>query len=172
MIPTLFEELSTAEIKKLEIIGVLQKFQEGDFIIREGEHGSSLFMVLSGNVFITKEIVENKFKKLDKSNVCDIFGEVCFMGVPSRIANVIAGKDCEVLEFEKDAIEPLLLTDIELGRKFYRGLARQLAIRLARNSRALHDAVQCSTTPNNVPRERRDYPVRLKLASDNMNSEC
>ncbi len=173
MIPTLFEELNSEEIKKLEVIGVLQKFEEGEFIIREGEPGSSLFMVLSGDVFISKEIVENKFKKLDKFNVCDIFGEVCFMGVSARIASVVAGKNCEVLEFEKDEIEPLLLTDIELGRKFYRGLARQLAKRLERNNHALNDAVQWAVgvNENEDIREKIEIPIRLKLAPVKLNQQ-
>ena len=82
-----------------------------------------------------------KHKKLAELGPCDVIGEVGFLGGQSRSASVVAMTDCEVLEFQKDKLEGFLIQSPALGLKIYRGLAKELARRLARSGESLLDAI-------------------------------
>lgn len=125
----------------VEKIGTLRVFSKGDVVIHEGEVGSSFFLILDGKVEIRKAIGLDRHKKLVDLGALDIFGEVCFLGVESRSASVIATVPTKVMEFQRAAFETLIAAKPSVGLKLYRGIARELAGRLATVDVELKDAL-------------------------------
>lgn len=64
-------------------------FNEGDVIIKEGDQCSSLFLLVTGKVKITKEGVGNVLSELKPG---DIFGEMSFFTKKPRHSSVIAAE--------------------------------------------------------------------------------
>jgi len=137
----ILNDLNESEMAAVEAIGVLRMFAPGEMIIREDETGFSFFLVLDGRVEIRKSIGLDKYKKLAELGTLDIFGEVCFLGVESRSASVLALEPTQVLEFSREAFEKLSITKPAIGLKLYRGIARELARRLAYVDGELRDAL-------------------------------
>ena len=129
----LFNDLSAEEIASVEETGVLQKFEEGAVIIQEGQAGSSFFLIATGHVEVRKNVGEGRYKKIIELGPGDVFGEIGFLGVGCRSASVVAVGDCEALEFRRADFERLIEAQPAIGVKSYRGLARELARRLAQS---------------------------------------
>lgn len=137
----ILHDLNANEMASVESIGKPRMFAAGELIIREGEAGSSFFLVLDGKVEVRKSIGLDKHKKLVELGPLDIFGEVCFLGVESRSASVVALEATHVLEFSRTEFEELIAAKPSVGLKLYRGIACELARRLAYVDGELRDAL-------------------------------
>lgn len=82
-------------------------FSAGEEIIREGEHGDSVFIIRSGTAKVTVNIL-NKEIELATLKTGDIFGEVAFLTGRPRTASVMAIDDIEVVEFNREILEDIL----------------------------------------------------------------
>ncbi len=137
----ILHDLSAREMAAVQAIGLSRMFSPRDVIIREGEAGSSFFLILEGKEEVRKSIGLNKYKKLVELGPLDIFGEICFLGVESRSASVLAMDSTHVLEFSREAFEELITTKPAIGLKLYREIACELARRLAYVDVELRDAL-------------------------------
>lgn len=137
----ILRDLTPDEMAAVEKIGVSRVYKAGELILHEGEAGCSFFLILDGRVEVRKGIGLDKHKKLVELGPLDIFGEVCFLGVESRSASVLAVERAHVMEFARDAFEKLIATRPSIGLKLYRGIARELAQRLAKVDGDLKDAL-------------------------------
>jgi CRP-like cAMP-binding protein len=147
----ILRDLNASEMAAVEAIGISRLFTPGVAIVREGEAGSSFFFVLDGRVEVRKSIGLDKHKKLVELGSLDIFGEVCFLGVESRSASVVALESTHVLEFSRDAFEKLIAVKPAIGLKLYRGIACELARRLACVDGELRDALIWALGDMKVP---------------------
>ncbi len=137
----IFDELSPKELRRVEQYGEMRSFQKNAFIIQEGMSGRNFYFILSGKVEIRKRISDLKYRKLAELGMGDLFGEIGFFGVARRSASVVAIQDCEIMEFSGERFEDVLAGEPKLGVKVYRGMARELAQRLAKNDEALASAI-------------------------------
>lgn len=137
----ILRDLTPDEMAAVEKIGVSRFYNSGELILREGEAGCSFFLILNGRVEVRKGIGLDKHRKLVDLGPLDIFGEVCFLGVESRSASVLAMERTHVMEFERSEFEKLIAARPSIGLKLYRGIARELAQRLAKVDVDLKDAL-------------------------------
>ncbi|MEI6563375.1 MAG: cyclic nucleotide-binding domain-containing protein [bacterium] len=137
----ILHDLNPDEMAAVEKIGVPKRFVLGDAIIYEGAAGASFFLILEGRVEVRKSIGSDKYKKLVEFGPLDIFGEICFLGVESRSASVLAMESVHVIEFSRAEFEKLIVAKPAIGLKLYRGIARELARRLAHVDGDLKDAL-------------------------------
>lgn len=137
----ILRDLTTGEMAVVEKIGRPKVCGQGEYIIKEGEAGTSFFLILNGRVEVRKSIGLDKYKKLVELGPLDIFGEVCFLGVESRSASVMALEPSHVMEFGRDEFEKMIVFQPAIGLKLYRGIARELARRLAAVDGELKDAL-------------------------------
>ena len=82
-----------------------------------------------------------KHRKLIELGACDLLGEVGFLGVVFRSASVVALSQATLIEFERDDFDELVQKAPMLGLKVYRGMARELAQRLARTDEEVKDTI-------------------------------
>jgi pSer/pThr/pTyr-binding forkhead associated (FHA) protein len=94
-----FSSLDELERKKLTDTSTLHGFNEGEMIIRQGDPGRSIYVVLSGRVHVfTRDHYGNQ-SKLAILEESEFFGEISFLtGQPSS-ANVEAVDKSMLLEF-------------------------------------------------------------------------
>lgn len=166
----ILSDLNPWEMALLEKLGATKHYAPGDMIIREGEAGSSFFLVLEGRVEVRKNIGLDKYKKLVELGALDIFGEVCFLGVECRSASVLALEKTHVMEFPGDKLETLINTNPAIGLKLYRGIARELAQRLATVDVELKDALVWALGDHkNAVMPDATCPKKLSLARPDAN---
>jgi CRP/FNR family transcriptional regulator, cyclic AMP receptor protein len=148
----LFKNLAPEKIKK--IAGILRKvtFRADEFIMREGETGDTMYIILEGVVEIAKSLVigngdnedsgKNKvFTRLDGKQ-CAVFGEMALLEESKRTASVRAVTDCVMYEMKKDDFLNVAEGDHELGYRILLNLGRIVSARLRR---ADEDTVKLTT---------------------------
>jgi CRP-like cAMP-binding protein len=84
----LFENFSEAEIKDLLTASVVHEYDAGDFIFRQGDPGSDIYIIFSGEVelsLINKNNAEVIFPVASNGT---ILGEISFFDGKSRSASV------------------------------------------------------------------------------------
>ncbi len=143
---SLFHGLNEEQIKSLIRIMQQENFETDSFIMREKESGSKLYILLKGEVEISKSLVLPQWiQSVQKSEKALIrlsekhypfFGEMSmFEEQAVREASIKATKPCEMVCMEKEAFEKILLKNPETGRIVYRNIAYELVQRLRKANR-------------------------------------
>jgi CRP-like cAMP-binding protein len=122
----LFRGLTEEELQLLLSLATLVEYDNGDYIIREGEQDHNLFVLLAGSVRIYKRsfAVQKAIKDLGPG---ECFGEMSLIDCRSRSASVRSmAHQCKVLRIDGDKITELpgIIT------KLYRNIAMMLSQRL------------------------------------------
>ncbi len=101
------------------------EFRKGDFVIRQGEKDSTIFVLLKGELAITKDEVPDAELNTLKSGA--MFGEVPLITGKARSTNVIAKKKVVVLKMDSYLLKTL---DPSILNKFKDHLLKILISRL------------------------------------------
>lgn len=155
----LFENLTPEKIQR--IMGVLRKvvFPANAVIMREGDIGDTMYIILEGTVEIAKSLViedtdddsgKNKvFTRLDGKQRA-VFGEIVLLEELRRTASVKAVTNCVMYEMKKDDFLKVAEEDYELGYRMLLNLGRIVSARLRR---ADEDTVKLTTALSIMLRE-------------------
>ena len=112
-------------------------FAQGEFVIRAGDPGSSMFVVHNGRVCV--QISENgQPRTVATLSEGDFFGEMALFTGEPRTANVIALEETEVLEIGHAAMKNVFDTNPDL--------VESLSFVMAERRKGL--AAQASTDPS------------------------
>ncbi|MCS7230294.1 MAG: cyclic nucleotide-binding domain-containing protein [Candidatus Kryptonium sp.] len=137
----LFNGLKEEHFELLKRIIHIKEFDEGDVVIREGETGEEIYILLDGEVEVSKSLVlklpELNFGHREKSlikltsDTYPFFGEmVLFNDKAERTATVIATKRCKFAIIYKNDFVKLTESNREVGCVLYKNIATVLAERL------------------------------------------
>lgn len=124
----LFENMSPEERDALVKQMQLEQHDQGDLIITEGETGSSLYVVVSGEVKVYTKGPKGESVYLAKLGEGDFFGEVSVLTGKPRTATISASTRAELLRLDKEKFDqaaaqhPRLRTILD---DFYRRRANQ-----------------------------------------------
>ena len=101
--------------------GTVVRFQERAKIMQEGRAGTSMYVVLEGEVAITvgRKIIE-------KIGPGGVFGEIALVDQSPRTANAIARVDCALLSLNRDGLIELVKSDPAIGMAMMRSVASRL----------------------------------------------
>tara|TARA_Y100001970_G_scaffold47548_2_gene60147 strand:+ start:2449 stop:2961 length:513 start_codon:yes stop_codon:yes gene_type:complete len=139
---SLFDNLSKEEVEKFIALMKFEKIKNKEVIIREGDDGDTIILLLSGEVNITKALtLKNKKTISDNREKMSVtmnskeshyyFGEISlFNEVDKRTATITATTDCEIAILNDDDIIKLCNQDHSLGYKIMKNLAEKLALSL------------------------------------------
>jgi branched-chain amino acid transport system substrate-binding protein len=96
------------EIKKDLALKMHHKtYQPEEAIIKQGDPGDSLFIVVEGSVSVRINI-DNKQVEVDRMGANAFFGEMALLTGELRTASIVAISDCVLYEITKNDISPLL----------------------------------------------------------------
>lgn len=127
-----FKDFLTVEIWEVLHASIWRTFAHNEQLIKDGEHGFSFYIILEGNVVVSK-----KQRMLNVVNAGDCVGEnAClYKGNPIRGATVTAQGNVIALEISKDRLDAFSKdVCIRMDRAFLRSLNEKLSVS---NSRVL-----------------------------------
>ena len=111
----IFAPLSDAETEQLANASTHRVYAPGELIVRKGQEGNSMFVIISGAVKV--QIPEVGYQKtVNRLGENDYFGEMSLLTGDPRSANVIAEVETEVLRIKKEALKPIFENNPDLVR--------------------------------------------------------
>jgi cAMP-dependent protein kinase regulator len=83
----------------------LRSYREGDIIVTEGEPGSSLFLIVSGEVKVFTRGERGEHLPLAELGPGDFFGEVSLLTGKPRTATITAKNQVTAIELHKESVD-------------------------------------------------------------------
>ncbi|MBN2160444.1 MAG: cyclic nucleotide-binding domain-containing protein [Spirochaetes bacterium] len=112
-------------------------YRSGKYIIREGDYGDELFILLSGIINIVKNTMQNEEYMVTTMNA-DIgsinVGEMALIDNDRRSASVLAQTDCDCLVITREDFIKFGDENPTAGLTVTRSLARQLSANLRKSN--------------------------------------
>lgn len=125
----LFEGLSTEEAHRFLKSGVILKCRAGDAILRRGDVGNEMFVVLSGLVEV-RQGVTGRHAALALMGPGQLFGEMAFLSQRPRTADVVAVEDVEVLVLNQSFLKRAIKRSPDITARVLLNLSLVLCDRL------------------------------------------
>lgn len=100
----IFEGLAVGELAAIASVTEEVDFPPGEVVIREGEPGETMYLVVKGEVTVIKELPEEEKAKdieLDRIGAGDYFGEMALFEDRPRSATIRTAEDCCFLVLHK-----------------------------------------------------------------------
>ena len=119
----LFSKLSPEELMQVASIAGEHIFKDGEIFVREGEVGDEMFVIVSGNVRVTKGSDESEIAQRGPG---EFVGEMSILAHEPRMASLVADGDVFALCLEQDNFEQMLLEKPEIGLSVIRALIQRL----------------------------------------------
>ena len=130
--------LSFTEAKQvLTHVGTVLRCKKGDHIVRAGDTGHEMFVLLAGGV----EVRGGADQVLATMARGDLFGEIALFSESRRTADVIGTEDSEVLVLTQDFLERSMKSVPDIVVKVLFNLTKILCDRLGASTRQLIDKV-------------------------------
>ncbi|MBF0268336.1 MAG: cyclic nucleotide-binding domain-containing protein [Alphaproteobacteria bacterium] len=130
----LLEGLSDDERKRVLKSGTVLSCQAGDTILRIGDVGNELFVVLSGLAEVRLPKAKQPIAVLEPGQV---FGEIAFIANVKRSADVVALAESEILVVSQTFLRKLMRSAPDLASKVLFNLSRVLCERLVYSTRSM-----------------------------------
>jgi CRP/FNR family cyclic AMP-dependent transcriptional regulator len=142
----LFTGLSSEKMEKVLAIMTVRSIAEGSFIIRENEIGHEMYILLDGEVEVSRMLLlkaagsgmDQRDKMLNKLTANDhaFFGEMgLFHENSERTASVIAKTRCSVAVLEQKSFYNLTESDKEIGYYILKNIVRIVSERLDKTTK-------------------------------------
>jgi CRP/FNR family transcriptional regulator, cyclic AMP receptor protein len=126
----LFATLDDAELAKVAEICRELSYHPGQTIFKEGEPGNRLFLILEGDVRISRDIPGSGEEALAVLKPGACFGEMAVFDRSERSTDAISNGGCRLLTISRADLEIVLDLDPELAGKVLRSMVRLLSVRL------------------------------------------
>ena len=133
----LFAELDNDERRRLAELSQTLAFAPHEVIVREGDPGEEMFLILRGHVGVSIHPADSDSLPLTRLGPGEFFGEMSLVRGAQRSASVKALEECEVIAIEGQTLRRLLDASP--------GLAERIRYVAAERQSRLEDAVQTLT---------------------------
>jgi CRP-like cAMP-binding protein len=133
----LFETLLEHELQKIEKICRSESVAKGTVIFKEGDAGDRCYVIMQGEVRISKFIPNIGEEALAVLKPGDTFGEMALIDNFPRSAHAIANSDSALLSISKTELDKILIMDRELGYKLLWAFTKTLSKRLRETNEKL-----------------------------------
>ncbi|MBN2725075.1 MAG: cyclic nucleotide-binding domain-containing protein [Deltaproteobacteria bacterium] len=128
----LIKDLPSSIINDLFEVVSPVTFEPLDYIVREGDTGTSLYVILSGEVNVTKLSSIGEETLITTLKAGEFFGEFALLADHRRHASIVANSTVEVIEIPKTIVVELGKKHpelIEIIKRFYRHRLMDLMIK-------------------------------------------
>jgi len=131
----LFSRMLPRELNYLAGITQEVVYTGGEQIIKQGEFGSSMFLIVDGRVKIHTKAID-----LAVLGEKDYFGEMSILDGEPRSASATAETDCLLLRIDQDTFQTILSNHIEVALSIIQTLTQRLRqVGLKTNSQSEED---------------------------------
>lgn len=136
----IFQDLRRREFRRLEGILHRRSLDRGEAVVREGEKGVGMYIILSGEVRIVQCGEDGNDQQLAVLDEGDFFGEQALLDETPRTASAIAVAPCQVIGFFRPDLLNLIESNPRLGLKIVMRLSQMISVRLRHTNRLLKEA--------------------------------
>ena len=126
----LFESLTEDELEEIEKICIRETHTKDTLMFFEGDPGNRCYVIIKGEVRISKFIPNIGEEALAVLKPGEYFGEMALIDNFPRSAHAIANSDVELLAITKADMDKVLIADREMGYKLLWTFTRTLSKRL------------------------------------------
>ena len=121
-----FPGMSLSEAEEMLTSSSTRTFPKNQVICKEGEMGKTFYVILDGEVEVTKIIEETKEHVLKHLFAGDFFGEMAIIHSAPRSATIRTTVETEVLEFHQDAFTNLMEKSQSMAFAMIKEMSRRL----------------------------------------------
>ncbi|MEM8549944.1 MAG: MMPL family transporter, partial [Verrucomicrobiota bacterium] len=125
----MFQGMSKWQAKKLILLANLQDCEPGTTIIKEGQLGNRMYVVIDGEFEVSKQVEGSKLV-LSTLKLGDVVGEVGLVSRVERTADVTASTEGRLLVLDWDSLVKLQRSSPYLASRLFLNLSRILGGRL------------------------------------------
>ena len=140
-------KLTPAQIERIAAVGRRRRVSKGEILINQGDHGMPFFVLLSGRIDIVQPNDDGEFL-IVQHEPGGFVGELNTLTGGRSMVNVRVAEAGEVFELEREKLQWLVQTDVELSEILMRAfIMRRLAlIAQGRGDIAVVGSAHCSGT--------------------------
>ena len=136
----IFQDLGRREFEKIEAILHRRSYAADEAIVREGDIGVGMYVILSGEVEIVQRADEDNEISLATFGSGDFFGDQVLLDESPRTASAIAREPTKAVGFFRPDLLELIERNPRLGLKIVMRLSHMISIRLRHTNRLLKEA--------------------------------
>ena len=121
-----FPGLEGDELEHLIAVARKRSFQTGTLVVREEEAGQTFFVILDGQVEVTKRLDDQAWRVLRRHGPGEFFGEMALIETTPRTATVRTLVPSTLLEINKDDFDAVLSQHPSMALTVMRKLTQRL----------------------------------------------
>jgi CRP-like cAMP-binding protein len=140
----IFKDLDADELNQVADVCKEEKFVSGEYIFREGEHGNRLYLIVEGEVRISRDVPGSGEEALAVLKAGALFGEMAVFDRTERSTHAISNGGTTVLTISRPDFEMLLDFNRELAYKVLWACVRLLSSRLRSTNDSLRSFLAMS----------------------------
>lgn len=127
----------------------VHRARAADQIVRQGQHGDAMFMVLEGGLRV-RMMIEGKESVLVVLSPGEFFGEISLFDHGPRSADVVANQDSVLLKISAGAFQKLMKEAPDLAAPFLFSICKTLTARIRADNKRYRDAIQFARSGGNA----------------------
>lgn len=136
----IFKDLNRREFDRIESILHRRTYAADECIVREGDMGVGMYVILSGEVDIVHVGDSGEEVRLATFGPGDFFGDQVLVDESARTASVIVRQPCRAVGFFRPDLLELIERNPRLGLKIVMRLSQMISLRLRQTNRLLKEA--------------------------------
>ncbi len=125
-IRTVFEGLDEPEVNALITSAVENTYPVGTVLCREGNVEGTFYIVVNGNVAVTRRLQDGGTRQLSQRKGGEFFGEMALIERKPRAATVVTTTETTVLEISEQDFNRLLIANPKVALSLLRGITATL----------------------------------------------
>ena len=127
---SIFRDLDSGELARVAEVCREQSFVSGEYIFREGESGNRLYLIVEGEVRISREVPGSGEEALAVLKAGSLFGEMAVFDRSERSTDAISHGGTKVITIQRSDFELLLDFNRDVAYKVLWSVVRLLSHRL------------------------------------------
>ena len=140
----IFKDLDVGELGEIAEVCREEKFVSGEYIFREGEHGNRLYLIVEGEVRISRDVPGSGEEALAILKPGALFGEMAVFDRSERSTHAISNGGTTVLTIMRPDFEMALDFNREMAYKVLWAVTRVLSGRLRNTNDSLRSFLAMS----------------------------
>ena len=104
----LFTDLAPADLKAIASIAGEQFYSDGDTIMRQGDPGSEMYIIASGEVRVMNQLGNEAMTEVARRTAGQVVGEMAIISHEPRTATLIASGDVRCLCIDQKQFESII----------------------------------------------------------------
>ncbi len=118
----MFPQLSAAELARVRSFGEVKHYDDGATVVRTGEAGRGITVILSGNVVVMRRNDAGRLSPIVTHNAGGFMGELAQLGGRPSLTDGVAVGAVEAVVIAPERLRALLIAEAELGERLMRAL--------------------------------------------------